>query len=65
MDATDTRTGVYAARRARLAAQMKHGVAVLATAPERMRNRDAAYPYRFDSYFYYLTGSPSRKPCWC
>jgi Xaa-Pro aminopeptidase len=26
------------------------------TAPERTRNRDAHYAYRFDSYFYYLTG---------
>jgi Xaa-Pro aminopeptidase len=56
MDTIDTRTGIYAARRARLAARMKQGVAVVATAPECMRNRDAAYPYRFDSYFYYLTG---------
>jgi Xaa-Pro aminopeptidase len=47
---------VYAARRARLARQMKNGVAVIPTAPERTRNRDAQYPYRFDSYFYYLTG---------
>ena len=35
---------------------MGAGVAVLPTAPERVRNRDAHYPYRFDSYFYYLTG---------
>jgi Xaa-Pro aminopeptidase len=35
---------------------MGEGVAVLPTAPERVRNRDAHYPYRFDSYFYYLTG---------
>jgi Xaa-Pro aminopeptidase len=26
------------------------------TSPERIRNRDAHYPYRFDSHFYYLTG---------
>ena len=26
------------------------------TAPERVRNRDSHFPYRFDSYFYYLTG---------
>ena len=26
------------------------------TAPEAMRNRDSDYPYRHDSYFYYLTG---------
>jgi len=37
---------------------MQRGVAVIATAPERVRNRDAHYPYRFDSYFYYLTGFP-------
>jgi Xaa-Pro aminopeptidase len=48
--------GVYRRRRARLAAAMQEGVAILPTAPERTRNRDAHYPYRFDSYFYYLTG---------
>src|SRR4051812_17665435 len=47
---------LYASRRARLAAQMGEGVAFIATAPERVRNRDSHYPYRFDSYFYYLTG---------
>ena len=47
---------IYAARRERLAAEMRQGVAVIPTAPERARNRDAHYPYRFDSYFYYLTG---------
>jgi Xaa-Pro aminopeptidase len=46
----------YCARRARLAQAMGAGVAVVATAPERIRNRDTHYPYRFDSYFYYLTG---------
>jgi Xaa-Pro aminopeptidase len=47
----------YAARRARLAAQMQPGaVAVLPTAPEAVRNSDSDYPYRHDSYFYYLTG---------
>ena len=48
--------GVYQRRRARLAAGMQEGVAIIPTAPERARNRDAHYPYRFDSYFYYLTG---------
>jgi Xaa-Pro aminopeptidase len=47
---------IYSGRRARLAAQMRQGVAVIPTAPERTRNRDAHYPYRYDSYFYYLTG---------
>ena len=48
---------LHAARRARLAAGMAPGaVAVLATAPEALRNGDSEYPYRHDSYFYYLTG---------
>ena len=34
------------------------GVAILPTAPERMRNRDSDYPYRWDSYFHYLAGFP-------
>jgi Xaa-Pro aminopeptidase len=47
----------FAARRARLAASMEPGaLAVLATAPEVARNSDSDYPYRHDSYFYYLTG---------
>ena len=46
----------YAARRRRLAEAMGEGIAVIPTAPERIRNRDSHYPYRFDSYFWYLTG---------
>lgn len=52
----DNHLSLYAARRAKLAAQMGEGIALVATAPERVRNRDSHYPYRFDSYFYYLTG---------
>jgi Xaa-Pro aminopeptidase len=37
---------------------MVAGIAIVPTAPERIRNRDSDYPYRFDSYFYYLTGFP-------
>ena len=48
--------GACRARRARLAGVMGQGVAIVPTSPERARNRDAHYPYRFDSYFYYLTG---------
>jgi Xaa-Pro aminopeptidase len=51
----------YLSRRLRLADQMRArggGIAVLATAPEVIRNRDAHYPYRSDSYFHYLTGFP-------
>ncbi|MFH2211129.1 MAG: Xaa-Pro aminopeptidase [Pseudomonadota bacterium] len=47
---------VYQQRRRRLASAMGGGVAVIPTAPERPRNRDSHYPYRFDSYFHYLTG---------
>jgi len=49
---------IHGARRARLAQAMQAGVAVLPTAPERIRNRDSHYPYRYDSHFYYLTGFP-------
>ncbi len=46
----------YVQRRARLAATLGDGVAIVATAPEVLRNRDSHYPYRHDSYFYWLTG---------
>ena len=46
----------FSERRRHLASQMQKGVAIIPTAPEQVRNRDAHYPYRFDSYFYYLTG---------
>jgi Xaa-Pro aminopeptidase len=35
---------------------MGKGVALVPTAPARLRNRDSEYLYRFDSYFYYLSG---------
>ena len=46
----------YPARRAALAKAMQRGIAIIPTAPERARNRDTQYPFRFDSHFYYLTG---------
>ena len=46
----------FRARRDKLIQQMGEGVAIIPTAPETIRNRDSHYPYRFDSYFYYLTG---------
>ena len=46
----------YRQRRSRLIASMRNGVAIIPTAPESVRSRDSHYPYRFDSYFYYLTG---------
>jgi Xaa-Pro aminopeptidase len=52
---------IYRSRRIRVMDQMAArggGVAVLLAAPERVRNRDSDYPYRFDSSFWYLTGFP-------
>ena len=43
-------------RRTTLAKRMGQGIAIIPTAPEALRNRDTHYPYRYDSYFYYLTG---------
>ena len=61
MTAAIAHAHIYAARRARLAAQLcsaqgEGGVAIIPTAPEQQRNRDSDFPYRHDSYFYYLTG---------
>lgn len=54
---TDSTTAIYQARRQRLAQQLgAQDVAIIPTAPTRVRNRDADYPYRHDSYFYYLSG---------
>jgi Xaa-Pro aminopeptidase len=48
----------FLARRQRLLKAIGDGVAIVPTAPEVIRNRDAHHPYRFDSYFWYLTGFP-------
>ncbi len=48
----------FIARRQRLLQTIGDGVAIVPTAPEVVRNRDAHFPYRFDSYFWYLTGFP-------
>lgn len=51
----------FARRRAVLAERMRAqggGLAVIFTAPEVPRNRDADFPYRYDSYFHYLSGFP-------
>ena len=48
----------YRRRRAAVIERLGAGIAIVPTAPERLRNRDTDYPYRFDSYFYYLTGFP-------
>ena len=50
---------IYQKRRALVAKALKAaggGIALLPTAPEAPRNRDSDFPYRHDSYFYYLTG---------
>ena len=48
----------YSSRRQTLLDTIGDGVAIIPTAPERIRNRDSHHPYRFDSYFWYLTGFP-------
>ena len=48
-------------RDALIAAMRRHsggGLALMPTSAEVVRNRDSTYPYRYDSYFYYLTGFP-------
>ncbi len=53
---------LYRARRSALLQSMRDtrggGLAILPTAPEVARNRDSHYPFRHDSYFYYLSGFP-------
>jgi Xaa-Pro aminopeptidase len=49
----------FSKRRKQLMRMMGEGaIAILPAAPQRIRNRDAEYPYRQDSDFYYLTGFP-------
>ncbi|MCE1181553.1 MAG: aminopeptidase P N-terminal domain-containing protein [Rhodocyclales bacterium] len=48
----------FLARRKRLLLTIANGVAIIPTAPEMVRNRDAHFPFRFDSYFWYLSGFP-------
>ena len=49
----------YANRRRELMRLMRDsGIAILAAAPERRRNRDVFYPYRQDSDLLYLTAFP-------
>lgn len=47
----------FVERRAKLATQMQdNSVLVLFSATEKIRNNDCCYPFRQDSYFWYLTG---------
>ena len=48
----------YAARRQALLERLGDGIAIIPTAPEKLRNRDTHHRYRFDSYFWYLSGFP-------
>ena len=43
-------------RRERLSRSLDAGIVIVPTAPERARNADSQYDYRWDSGFYYLTG---------
>jgi Xaa-Pro aminopeptidase len=53
---------IYRARRDALLQSMRArsggGLALVPTALEIARNRDSLYPFRHDSYFYYLSGFP-------
>ncbi len=50
-------TTPHALRRQALARQLgAGGIALIPTATEQPRNRDNSFPFRHDSYFYYLTG---------
>jgi Xaa-Pro aminopeptidase len=52
----------HRARRAQLIAEMRRqaggGIAAIPTAPEAIRNADTHFPFRPDSYFYYVSGFP-------
>ena len=45
-------------RRRTLIERMGNGVAIIPSAPEQLRNRDTHFPYRQDSYFWYLSAFP-------
>ena len=58
----DHASPVYRARREAVLRTMREqgtsGLAIVPTAAEVPRNRDSYFPYRHDSYFYYLSGFP-------
>jgi len=58
----DPNSAIYRRRRAVLLKHMRThtggGLALVPTAPEVPRSRDSHFPYRHDSYFYYLSGFP-------
>ena len=60
-NATDHSSDAFTARklrRERLARALGAGVAIIPTAAEKLRNRDSDYLFRYDSYFWYLSGFP-------
>jgi Xaa-Pro aminopeptidase len=61
-DAMNHAHHVYRERRTALLKSMREhaggGLALVPTAAEVARNRDSLFPYRHDSYFYYLSGFP-------
>lgn len=46
----------FAERRKAFLQRIENGVAILPSAPHRLRNNDTHFPFRQDSSFYYLTG---------
>jgi Xaa-Pro aminopeptidase len=46
----------FSSRRERLMQSLQAGLCIIPTATEVIRNRDTHFPYRYDSYFHYLTG---------
>ena len=64
---TIANASLYEHRRKQLAAHLRAtsatAVAIIPTAPERSRNRDSDFPYRHDSYFFYLTGFTEPNAC--
>jgi len=53
---------IYRDRRTAVVQRMREqtggGLALVPTAAEATRNRDSMFPYRHDSYFYYMSGFP-------
>ena len=53
---------IYRDRRTAVVQKMREqsggGLGLLPTAAEAARNRDSMFPYRHDSYFYYMSGFP-------
>ncbi|HVE51456.1 MAG TPA: aminopeptidase P N-terminal domain-containing protein [Casimicrobiaceae bacterium] len=58
-DANSAAPPIYRQRREAVLHAMRKeggGLAIVPTSPEVARNRDSLFPYRHDSYFYYLSG---------